>query len=230
MTEKPYLPQTPRPEDKNLYQWFIEVWKKLGVKGALLGAVRFGSQDSYTGFEDDGTLVATGSATTWNDINFSGSALKPGSSSPTWATVLGGLQGWTFDAAAVEELQGCEEVLHDYKEGSDIIVHIHWRPTTTNTGTVRWGLEYSWTNIGATATSTSTIYVEQASTGVVGRHQIIPFPTIAGTGQKIGSMFQCRLFRDASNVADTYTGEAFMAQFGIHYERDTLGSRGVATK
>ena len=191
---------------------------------------RFGTDTDYAEFELDGTFKATGAATAWNDINFSAGNLKPGGTAPTWSSIVGGLYGYVFGASTVDELHGCEEILHDYKEGSDITPHIHWSPLTTNTGNVRWGLEYSWVNRSAVGTATTTIYVEQAATGVVGTHQVISLPTISGTGKEMGSYFCCRIFRDGTHVNDTFTGGAFMPQFGIHYEKDTLGSRSVTTK
>jgi hypothetical protein len=168
--------------------------------------------------------------TAWNDINFSASNLQPGVSAPAWSNIVGGLYGYAFSASLVEELHGCEELLHDYKEGTDIVLHIHWSPLTTNTGVVRWGIEYSWTNIGDNNVATTTIYAEQAGSGVVGRHQKLSFSDVAGAGKKIGSMFCVRIFRDATHINDTFTGQAFLPQFGIHYERDSLGSRFTTIK
>ena len=79
-----YLPQPPRVPDAQLTRWFIEIWKKLGVRNAVLGAFRFGDANNNTQIEDDGTLVFNGDATVWNDINSAASNLKPGVTQPTW--------------------------------------------------------------------------------------------------------------------------------------------------
>jgi hypothetical protein len=109
-------------------------------------------------------------------------------------------------------------------------VHIHWSPTTTNTGNIRWGLEYTIANANAAFPTTSTIYVTQAGSGVVNQHQLIAFADISGTGRKIGDVIAFRVFRDAPNAADTFTGNAFLHQIGIHYICDTAGSRDMTTK
>lgn len=166
----------------------------------------------------------------WNDINFSASNLKPGSSSPAWQAITGGLFGYVFEDAKVQELHGCEEILHGYRAGTDIIPHIHWAPTTTNTGTVRFGLEYAWVNFNENATGTTTIYAASAAPGTIGSHRIIAFPAIPGAGKKHGSYFCMRLFRDGTNAADTFTGGAFVPQFGLHYQIDAHGSAEIATK
>jgi len=191
---------------------------------------RFGDISNYSEFESDGTLKAVGNATVWNDINFSASNLRVGNSPPSWTNIVGGLYGYTFSASILEELHGCEELLHNYKEGSDISAHIHWSPMTTGLGNVVWGLEYSWVNKDDISSSTSTIYTTVSTSGTTGQHLVSAFPNIIGTGKKIGSYFCCRIFRDATNGSDTYAGSVFLPQFGIHYEIDTLGSRQIITK
>jgi hypothetical protein len=39
-----------------------------------------------------------------------------------------------------------------------------------------------------------------------------------------------RLFRDPADVADTYGFDAVLLDVGLHYEKDTVGSRQVTTK
>jgi hypothetical protein len=198
----------------------------------LLGALKFGGPSNYSEFEDDGTLRFNGGATVWNDINLPSTNLRPGLSPPSFAAVLasGGLYGFTFSATTLEELHGSGEILHGYKEGTDLHCHVHWMPTTTNNGVVRWGLEYAWVDVNGVAGAPAIIYFNQAASGTVWQHHLAPLPTITGTGRKIGSAFIFRIFRDAANIADTYTGQAYLLQFGIHYEIDTVGSREIATK
>lgn len=227
-----YLPQPPRTPDVQLSRWFNEIWKKLGIPNAVLGAFRFGNVDSNTQIEADGTLVFNGDATVWNDINIPADSLKPGSTAPTWGSffVSGGIEGWRFSAASVDMLHGSGEILHDYKEGSNLSAHVHWMPTSTNTGVVRWGLEYVWVNNNTIAGSPTTIYAEEAGFGTAWTHQRVSFPAITGAGKFIGSAFVFRLFRDGTHVNDTYTDAAALIQIGIHYESDTVGSRTISAK
>ena len=39
-----------------------------------------------------------------------------------------------------------------------------------------------------------------------------------------------RIFRDPADAADTYAHDAAILDVGIHYEKDTMGSRGITTK
>lgn len=185
----------------------------------------------YAQFESDGTLVFYGNATVHRDIFVSGLATRAGANAPTFAAFKGGIYTNRFDDGAVAmEVHGSFEMQHDYKAGSALSVHVHWSPTTTNTGNIRWGLEYTIASKDETFPTTTTIYVTQAGSGVVDRQQMVSFADISGTGVDITDVLAFRLFRDSNNAADTFTGNAFLHQVGIHYEADTCGSRARTSK
>lgn len=194
------------------------------------GAVQFGSTTDYTEFETDGTLKMVGNATVWKDKNVGALGLRVGASAPTFAAFVSGVYGYRFDDAATNEVHGTIEIDHDYKEGTALSFHVHWAPTTTNTGNIRWGLEYSIASKDEAYPTSTTIYITQAGSGTVNQHQIIAFADISGTGVGITDVIAFRLFRDGTNGADTFTGNAFLLSCGIHYESDTLGSRQITTK
>lgn len=168
----------------------------------------------------------------YNDLNMPVTSLAPGATAPGNFTIPGtGLVIKSFTGtAAAQSAHGTLEILHDYKEGSDIIPHIHWCPTTTGAGDVKWQLEYSWANGGGTITTSTTISATATVSGTVANEQRLNFPTITGTGKTIGSRFVYRLFRDPADGADTYAADAGAFDFGIHYLMDTVGSRQVTTK
>jgi hypothetical protein len=122
------------------------------------------------------------------------------------------------------------EILHNYREGSDIIPHVHWCATTTGAGNVVWQLEYAWINGGGTITTSTTVTVTVATTTVVGQEVRTSFGAISGTGKTMGGRFVFRLFRDPAHASDTYGADAATMDFGIHYEIDTVGSRTVTGK
>ena len=186
----------------------------------------------YTETEQDGTPVFRGNASNWNDINLSINSLAPGATAPGNFSIPGtSLQIKAFTGTGVtQSAHGSLEILHDYKEGTDIVPHIHWCPTTTGLGDVKWQLEYSWLNGGSTVTTSTTITVTVAASGTVAHEQRTNFPAISGTGKLIGSRFVFRVFRDAADGADTYAADAGAFDFGVHYERDTIGSRQITTK
>ena len=112
---------------------------------------------------------------------------------------------------------------HSYKEGTDIYPHIHWSPTTASGGFVKWGLEYTWTNINDAFAETTVIVTDDTADGTAIKHQVVGYPTISGAGMKISSMLMCRLFRRAPE--DTYPHDAAFLEFDIHFEINSPGSR-----
>ena len=199
----------------------------------ILTNKKFGDSSNYTTFEADGTKVLVGNATVWEDENFSGVALGVGPTPPdlidynsTSIKVRG------FDGSAItESLFGGAEYPHKAKVGADISFHVHWAPTTNAAGSVKWQLAYVWVNVDGTATAETVISVTQASSGTAWAMHKIAFPTVSGAGKGFSSQIGIRLFRNPTDVADTYPDDAAICfTFGFHYEIDTDGSRQITTK
>lgn len=169
----------------------------------------------------------------WNDYNVTSFALGAGASSPDLITFLGAgnLVIHAFDGTSTaEQLYGCIELLHDYKEGTDLRPHIHYVPTTSGAGNVKWNLEYSLASNNVTFPSTTTIAVVDTVSGIAWRHKAVEFPVISGAGLTIGTQIMFRLFRNPSDVQDTYTGDAGLLTFGLHVQIDSDGSRQIFSK
>lgn len=196
-------------------------------------AVSIGVVGGKTTFEQDGTMVFGDGATTWNDINMSVQSLSLGANAPgDWTIPTTGLivKAFTGTGATTQSAHGSMEILHDYKEGTDIIPHLHWCPTTTGAGDVKWQLEYIWIDSAGTLSGSQTISVTVAASGTAGKCERTNIGVLSGTGLKIGSRLLFRLFRNPADAADTYAADAACFDIGVHYERDTLGSRSVTTK
>jgi len=195
--------------------------------------LQLGGASDYTEIEADGTIKCAGGATTFNDINISGLALGTGPAAPAVIAINGtGILTYAFIGTGVlaDELHGSLENLHDYLEGSDIVPHVHWCPTTADAGNVKWQIEYIWISRTGTITTSTTIAVTTAAGGTAWTLKRSDFPTVDGTGRNIGDRFMFRIFRDPADAADTYAHDAAILDVGIHYEKDTMGSRGITTK
>ena len=168
----------------------------------------------------------------WNDLTSTLLAGKTtAGAAPVWAAWAGtNIYTWQFSASTIDSLQVAPfHFEHDYKIGSAVYPHIHWKPDDTNTGVVRWGLEFTYA-IGhgqaAFPTATDTIYLEQAGSGEAYKHQIIevPDPGVTLAGLEPDTIVQTRIFRDATHINDTYTGVAHGLTVDAHYRTDRLAT------
>ena len=166
----------------------------------------------------------------WKDINLGGVQLIKGATAPDNVSVNGtSILAYAFDGATLtEEAHGAFELQHDYKEGTDLYPHIHWYPSNTGTGNVKWQLEY-WI-VGGTVSSTATLTGIGAATGTAWQKVDTEFTTIVGSSFSIGLQIHFRLFRDPTDAADTYASDAVLGTVGVHYQCDTFGSSGVTDK
>jgi hypothetical protein len=170
----------------------------------------------------------------WDDMRVNVNAIKvPASNAPTWEPYKGSLVLAFADQAIAgneEEAYFTLQLPHEYAEGTDLEAHVHWSPPNGDGGNVRWGLSYSWANDGAAFPAPTVIYGVGAAGAVADIHIRTSLGTIAGAGKVISSMLLCKLFRNSSNVLDTYASDAYLLEFDFHYQKDDIGSRQMAVK
>lgn len=169
----------------------------------------------------------------YNDWNYPVSTLGFGSGSNPDIIDLAStnLEVAAFDGSSTtEEVSGVVEINHNYEEGTDIVPHIHWYPTTADSGTVRWQLEYTILYSGDTASTSTTIAIDDATDSTAWKGALTNFAAIDGTGLTIGGQIHFRLFRDPTHTNDTYGADAAAATLGFHYKADTIGSKTTSSK
>lgn len=194
---------------------------------------RLGGAANYVEVEADGTIHLLGDATGWDDLRVPATSVVVGAAPPDLGAFgpSGGLKVYLFDKATDQEVHLAVQLPHAWEEASNITPHVHWAPVDTNTGTVRWGLEYAWANIDGTFGAPAIIYAEDAGDGTAWKHQVKDFAALDATGKTISSMIVCRLFRDSGHANDTYDNDAALLECDFHYEIDTpAGSRAITTK
>lgn len=163
----------------------------------------------------------------WKDLIIPGAALGAGGAAPALTVLQGNAQVYGF--ATSEFVYGQFEIQHDYQEGTDITVHVHWAPSSTNAGNVVWDFEYTVANVNGVFPATQTLSVTQAGAGVASTHQLASMSAVLpGTGRKIGDIIAFRLLRNATG--NTFTGTALLLSIGAHYQCDSLGSNQIASK
>lgn len=199
----------------------------------ITGQKKFGTDTDNSTFEADGTLKFNGAATVEDDINISLVPPQGGAAAPAIIAFNGDarLDCYAFSGtnAIPDEIHSSLEILHSYEEGSDISFHLHWYPTNATLGNVKWQLRYTWFNKGTVPGAAVTVAVVSATSGVAWQEQTTAF-SISGAGKTMGSRFVFSIFRDATDAQDTYARYAAVTDMGVHYEKDTVGSRTTLTK
>ena len=188
---------------------------KLTVKGA-------------SEFQDN--VKFTGNGTYWDDIHMNPTNMTGGGTHPSRILFAGTTIGVAaFSPTSIDEVEESVELPHRWKLGSPISFHLHQYPTNTNTGTVRYGLEYFFTQEGVDTTTSTTIYIEVPQSGTAWAKKSSAFADITPPSE-LGTQFHFRFFRDATHVNDTYNANIAISTIGIHFESDSLGSNTISTK
>ena len=168
--------------------------------------------------------------TVWDDLRVPLGAFKAGAlADPDWVKLTDngaasqGLYAWHFDQNTEEELFFAAQMPHGWKLGTTIQPHVHWMPTSTNTGNVIWGLEYAVIELAGVLGNSDIVYATQAGSGTARQHHRADMTAISMSGiATLSPVITCRIFRNAA--ADSYTADAALLEFDFHYEIDTMGS------
>lgn len=137
-----------------------------------------------------------GTATVYKDINIAGMLLsKPTSSAPgldtfrSTGTIDTTIETYAF--AEDEKVHGGFELQHDYKEGSDLVFHVHWQGITAPTGIdqVQWRLNYFVARDGVTLAAATVFDSPDTAIDTQYRMYRTDFAAITGTTFKIGDQF-----------------------------------------
>jgi len=161
----------------------------------------------------------------WDDLTSDLSSGKvAGANVPTWSTFRDGIDAYSFSASTLNEIWITFHVKHDYAYGTDVYPHIHWSPTTTNTGTVRWGFEYSVAkgHDQEAFPSTTIVYVETVI-GSNKQYQHIISEVSDGDAFNAfepDSLILMRLFRDGGHANDTFPDAVIAFTADVHFQAD----------
>jgi hypothetical protein len=205
----------------------------LDANGDTNGALYLGGNVNGIKINVGGEITFIGSATRWDDLRIEPNARTTGAKAPTFATYKTTLYLYDFDNAAAgseKEIFFTVQLPHAWKEGSTIYPHVHWVNRTAGTAghVVRWGLEWTKAKIatvfGATTTQYGTTIVASGDITVADSHLITSLGSITMTGDTVSTVLICRLFRNSSDSADTYTGTAGLLYIDFHIELDSFGS------
>ena len=236
MNNKFIIPLLPEIQDSKLKDFLFglqQYLKNIAYSGSIITlskTAKFGVDTSYAEFAEDGTMSLKGNATVWEDLRFPATAINP----------AGAPSAMVFDTANIGFIAGpsgtsviaiIAQLPHAWKEGSNIYPHIHWMPTDTDDKNVYWRMEYKWVNVRDVEPALwTTVNIQSAAAGAAMTHQLSSFGAIAGTGKTISSILTIKISRIGGDALDTYTGDALLKEFDIHYEIDANGSKTELSK
>lgn len=162
---------------------------------------------------------------------------QPSSNAPTWTAFTANTNAYTF---AIEDYKdmGTIEIPHDYKEGTNLEVHLHIANNGQDT-TERKCLYQIYYTYGVPDNGTHQFTAEALLSGTLTIPANTPtrsafyltLGTIAGTNIKIGTQLKMRVIRGATPVGGTApTANPFLGQVGVHYIKDGFGSMTMSAK
>ena len=158
----------------------------------------------------------------------------PASNYPDFEIFVGATQMPAFDKNTNQTIFSANELLHKWAIGTDIDAHIHWAESTADTGFVCWGVEVVFAMINDAFVVLDTLTVTDEADSVAHKHHYADLGDIDMSSYSeltdVSGNFVLRVYRDASNAADTYPQDAFGITIGFHYEIDSMGSRSEVSK
>ncbi|MDD5530889.1 MAG: hypothetical protein PHX21_12800 [bacterium] len=198
---------------------------KLNVKSGL----KIGWLNSYTNQDSSGFQWATGNARSYEDVRVAGLGMRTNATAPDlipFAPAITNLLAYGFDGTiTAEQAYFAIQMPHSYAESTSIYPHVHWAGALTDTGKIKWQIEYTWASIESNFVAPSTISAIDTM-DVIWKHEVCYFPAITGSNNKtISSMIMCRIFRNPADASDTYQGDAALLEVDFHFIQNTMGSR-----
>jgi hypothetical protein len=142
------------------------------------------------------------------------------------ATFKGNTLAYEFIDGSVSETYVNWDVPFQWAAGTDLYAAIHWSPgANTNTGTVRWGLEFTAAPVNGTFPDTTTIYIDATiSTASAWKHcQNVSVP-YSGSLVQPNERFLIRLYRDGASGTDTFAASAYLIGIDFYYQVNKFGT------
>jgi hypothetical protein len=117
-------------------------------------------------------------------------------------------------------------VLPANEEATAIEWHVHFMPSTTGSGTVKWFLDYCHIPANGVAVAQTTLEITCAVDNQQYNHLLcgttLPAPAV---GWNIGDIVLFRLRRTPTDDDDTYGADALLIKTALHVPVNSRGSR-----
>jgi 3D (Asp-Asp-Asp) domain-containing protein len=181
-----------------------------------------GSQLSIAEMDGNITDLDTRTRLGWRD-NIEQFVPRPGDpDAPELNVFRDGIYLYLCPGGQLSEVFAYFHIDHDYAMGTALYPHVHWSSNSTETGTVRWGFEYTLAK-GHQQTvfpTSTTVYAEQVCDGTPYKHYVAEVSdanAIPGDLVEPDTVLLVRVFRDGAHVNDTM-GDVFGILVDLHYQ------------
>jgi len=200
----------------------------ISLPDTITTPLKFGTATNYSTFDADGTLVMTGDATVWEDLNFDPSSSGgPPVSLPDYVTI-NNVYHREFTSSNNQTCGDGEELPHQYKLGSQIYPHMHvFLKSGETAGTTGVTFTFYWELRQSTGTTSGSVSLSATSTELTNnphKLNIIDSTGFAGSAE-LGAQLALRIDRVGGNA-----GDIVVITYGVHYEIDQIGSHTISVK
>ena len=197
--------------------------------------LRLGDGTNYTQLSGTGDMLFVGDATVWNDLQFqiSDAKVTPASLLPSWETFTTNTSEYAFSVND-EVDTSANEIPHFWKQGTAGNAHMHitTKAVPAQEEKARFTVTFAYADtdeVWVEAPLTAELTIPISTTALTNFY--LDLGDITLTNYLIETQMRCRVKRIAKSAGGTeYGGDIFITQVGIHFERDTIGSRIERTK
>lgn len=179
--------------------------------------------------------LAARTALAWAQIGGEPAVREGDPNAPQQQVFRGNIYALAYPAGQLSEAYITFDVPFDYAVGTDLMVGIHWSPgNVASTGNVRFGLEftYAW-SYGPDGASnifgpTNTVYINASQANGTPYMSYInfndPADNFPAAGVQQNMRFLVRIFRDGTNVGDTFPESVFIVGTDFFYQTNRFGT------
>lgn len=135
-----------------------------------------------------------------------------------------GIYAYTYFAGQTTQAYANFDVPFNWADGTDLRAAIHWSPgNTTNTGNVRFGLEFVVAPVNGVFGPSNTFYITGSADGTPYKHYQSVSDSYPGSLVEANTRFMIRIYRDGSNPLDTLDSDVFIVGFDLYYQTNKFG-------
>lgn len=184
--------------------------------------------------------------TGWNDLLGRLQIRTAGANDPSWSVYRGNIRQFQFSQVQMNECWIEYHIQHDYKQNSDIYIHVHWSQSTVDTGgaagapgVVKWYFDviYAKGHNQQAFSAPITLSVTQQASSTQYQHMLaeVQLSAASPSASQLDSddlepdgIILVRVYRDPADAADTLNQNPFMHYCDIHYQIDHVNTKNKA--